>query len=105
MTSESQGMVSQWSAEQGWGVIESVDTPGGCWAHFSTITGEDFELGSLDVGQVVTFTWVVAEQDGYAFRTTRIGPPTTSGASVSASSEAYCSNLSIVYSKEHKPGA
>lgn len=31
------GTVGSWSDAEGWGVIESPETPGGCWAHFSVV--------------------------------------------------------------------
>ncbi len=31
------GVVRVWHRDQGWGVIDSQDTPGGCWAHFSSV--------------------------------------------------------------------
>jgi len=32
-----EGVVREWHPEQGWGVIDAQDTPGGCWAHFSRV--------------------------------------------------------------------
>jgi CspA family cold shock protein len=29
--------VREWRAEDGWGVLDSVETPGGCWTHFSVV--------------------------------------------------------------------
>jgi cold shock CspA family protein len=29
--------VRVWHDDQGWGIVESEDTPGGCWVHFSHI--------------------------------------------------------------------
>jgi len=31
------GTVREWHDDEGWGVIDSPDTPGGCWAHFSVV--------------------------------------------------------------------
>ena len=31
------GTVRRWHDEEGWGVIDSPDTPGGCWAHYSNV--------------------------------------------------------------------
>ena len=36
-----QGVVRLWNDEDGWGVIDSVRTPGGCWAHFSVVAGAE----------------------------------------------------------------
>ena len=30
-------IVREWHADLGWGVLDSPETPGGCWAHFSVI--------------------------------------------------------------------
>jgi len=94
--STSEGTVSQWSSHEGWGVIESVDTPGGCWAGFSVILGTGNELVALTVGAVVPFTWEAAEQDGFGFRATSVG----SGRAVTPTvgpSAAYFSTLTISY--------
>lgn len=32
-----EGVVREWYPEQGWGVVDSSQTPGGCWVHFSHI--------------------------------------------------------------------
>ena len=64
------GAVREWHAELGWGVLDSPDTPGGCWAHFSHIDGTGFR--ALTVGTNVQLDWEPAQQDGYSFRATRI---------------------------------
>lgn len=90
------GTVSQWFSDEGWGVIESLDTPGGCWAHFSVVFGKGNELRTLTVGAVVPFTWESDEQDGFSFRATSVGSgqalTTTAGPSA-----AYSSTLTISY--------
>ncbi|GAA1478826.1 hypothetical protein GCM10009623_32720 [Nocardioides aestuarii] len=43
--------VREWNAEQGWGVLDSAETPGGCWAHFSVIDMQG--LKRLRRGQLV----------------------------------------------------
>jgi len=30
------GTVREW-AEEGWGVVDSAETPGGCWVHWSVV--------------------------------------------------------------------
>jgi cold shock protein len=62
--------VSVWSEEEGWGVIDSPETPGGCWASFSHIAAPGYR--SLVPGQVVLLEWEAADQDGYAFRAVRV---------------------------------
>ncbi|GAB2578044.1 hypothetical protein GCM10027168_08830 [Streptomyces capparidis] len=64
--------VREWYDEEGWGVLDCPETPGGCWAHFSHVEAEGFR--SLAVGQRVGLEWEAAEQDGYAYRAVRIVP-------------------------------
>ena len=60
------GAVRTWHDEQGWGVLDADSTPGGAWAHFSTIVGEGFRR--LDPGQRVEFDYEPAIQDGFRFQ-------------------------------------
>ncbi|WP_236077678.1 cold shock domain-containing protein [Rhodococcus sp. P1Y] len=68
-----QGTVEVWHAEEGWGVIASAKTPGGCWIHISDVVGSGFK--QLTVGQNVDleFEDLAAKypggnQDGYRYR-------------------------------------
>ncbi|HYO02783.1 MAG TPA: hypothetical protein VET27_13315 [Mycobacterium sp.] len=77
------GTVRLWHCEAGWRVIDSLDTPAGCWADFSHLccNGEP-EPGAGDVvrvsgkfleafeGAPVDFQWERVGQDGYDFRAT-----------------------------------
>ena len=67
---QTRGTVRQWHAELGWGVLDSRDTPGGCWVHFSPIDGTGFRAPA--VGAAVQLDWEPARQGGYSFRATRI---------------------------------
>ncbi len=69
----SEGTVREWSDDQGWGVIDSADTPGGCWVHFSVIVSEGYR--SLKPGDPVTFTHEAPGQDGFDFRAVLVWPP------------------------------
>lgn len=70
------GTVRTWFAEQGWGVIDSPDTPGGCWCHFSAVAVAGYR--TLTPGHAVQVEWeTVVDQDGYRFRTTRAWPAGT----------------------------
>lgn len=77
-------VVRMWNDEEGWGIIESAETPGGCWAHFSAVQLAGYR--SLRPGTAVLLAWEEAEQDGYAFRATRIvlpeHPPVEAGEDV-----------------------
>lgn len=82
------GVVSGWHDEEGWGVIDSPDTPGGCWVYWSALhpdevidaqPGNSFSIGGgiqgLEVGEHVDFEWEpVTDQDGYTFRAIRVRP-------------------------------
>ncbi|WP_349675576.1 AAA family ATPase [Pseudonocardia sp. HH130629-09] len=61
------GTVREWHPGQGWGV---VDSPGGCWVHLSAFAGDAVPAAD----DVVTLEWEAGEQDGFAFRGTRVTP-------------------------------
>jgi cold shock protein len=66
------GVVSSWNDYEGWGVLESSETPGGCWVHYSEL---DRSLDRrLDLGQAVTFDYVEVDQDGFRWRAERVVP-------------------------------
>ena len=60
------GRVRQWRADEGWGVIDSEATPGGCWCHFSAIQADGYR--ELRDGETVDFSFENVEQDGWPFR-------------------------------------
>jgi cold shock protein len=66
------GVVSTWHDEEGWGVLASEHTPGGCWCHFSALAMEGFR--TLSPGTNVEFLYEVAEQDEYSFRAVEAWP-------------------------------
>lgn len=70
MTGRTSGTVREWYDDLGWGVLDSPNTPGGCWAHYSVVEMEGFR--SLTPGDAVTFDVERARQDGYDFRATRV---------------------------------
>ena len=67
-----QGTVRFFDIEEGWGVIDSEATPGGCWVHFSAVMVEG--LRSLDAGESVEFRYREVGQDGYRFRAEEAWP-------------------------------
>jgi CspA family cold shock protein len=71
------GTVRVWYEEEGWGVLESAETPGGCFAHFSDIQMDGFR--TLAAGQRVEFAWERPGflQDGYAYRALTVVPCAT----------------------------
>lgn len=66
------GQVRIWHDEDGWGVIDSDATPGGCWVHYSSVVIAGCR--SLHTGQAVLFTFEAADQDGYSFRAVEAWP-------------------------------
>jgi CspA family cold shock protein len=67
-----EGVVREWHPEQGWGVIHAQDTPGGCWAHFSSVAIDGYR--ELVPGQAVTLEWEAVDQDGFGYRARRVWP-------------------------------
>ena len=68
------GVVTVWHDDDGWGVIEIDESPGGCWAHVSRIHMRDFRA-SLDVGEIVDVQIEPVGQDGYDHRAVSIRRP------------------------------
>jgi CspA family cold shock protein len=62
--------VRDWHAEDGWGVLDSDATPGGCWTHFSNLDFDGYR--SLSPGQQVELTAEAPGQDGYPWRAVRV---------------------------------
>ena len=62
------GVVRVWYNEEGWGVIDSPSTPGGCWTHYSVIEAEGYR--ALPAGAKVQLRWETPGQDGYDYRAT-----------------------------------
>ena len=93
------GRVRFWHDELGWGVLDSDETPGGCWAHFSDLRVPGYR--TLSAGERVHFDWEAAEQDGYSFRATIAWPdgvdPASDDITRITDSTAYRSSLSITW--------
>ncbi|MFE5191554.1 cold-shock protein [Streptomyces sp. NPDC056628] len=66
--------VREWRDEQGWGVLDSPETPGGCFGHYSDIQAPGFR--TLVPGQQVGLVWEAPgfAQDGYLYRAVSIVP-------------------------------
>ncbi len=92
----------EWHDPEGWGVLDSEATPGGCWVHFSAVDVPG--IRRLAVGDAVRFTHEAADQDGHAFRATAVRPdgqaPSHLPPEDQGPSAAYCSRLSC-----HEPEA
>lgn len=104
-----QGIVRTWLDEQGWGVIDSPETPGGCWTHFSAVAIAGFKR--LEAGQEVLLEWAPASQDGFAYRAVRTWPADRQPVDPvvdSGGSRAYRSTLTITFNRdpaEDDPGS
>jgi CspA family cold shock protein len=64
--------VRVWHDEEGWGVIDSAETPGGCWVHFSAVLVPGHR--ALQPGQEVELEHQAGQQDGHAHRAVRVWP-------------------------------
>ena len=64
-----QATVRRWDDEEGWGVLDAPEAPGGIFVHFSGIEGDGYR--SLNTGQAVELDLegpLDFDQDGYRFR-------------------------------------
>jgi CspA family cold shock protein len=66
--------VREWYEAEGWGVLDSAETPGGCFAHYSNIAMSGYR--TLRPGQSVQLAWEAPgfRQDGYDYRATEVVP-------------------------------
>jgi cold shock CspA family protein len=100
----SEGVVRAFDADQGWGVIDGPEVPGGCWVSFAAIAADGYR--ELSAGQRVSFRAEAASQDGFAFRAVKVwtGEAEPAGpARDQPSSGAYHSSLIVAYDSE-EPG-
>lgn len=79
------GIVEAWDDNEGWGVIRSGETPGGCWFNFTDLWRSDFRricgerpiktgYKGAELDEVVDFDWEAGEQDGYLYRAVDVRP-------------------------------
>ena len=66
-------VVRLWRADDGWGVLDSAATPGGCLVHFSVVEMPGYR--TLENGQSVLVDWEAADTDGFAYRASRVVVP------------------------------
>jgi CspA family cold shock protein len=72
------GVVREWNDEEGYGVVDSPETPGGCGVVFQMIQMEGYR--TLRPGQRVKFTYGAARQDDCDFQAVNVWPSSdTSG--------------------------
>ena len=65
-------VVRVWHRDDGWGVVDAPQTPGGCWAHVSAVDVPGH--AELRAGKQVLLEVEEADQDGYAYRATHVEP-------------------------------
>jgi CspA family cold shock protein len=87
-------------SDEGWGVLDSEETPGGCLAHFSSAGMRSPE--ELPLGQKVWLDWEASSQDGYKYRAVRFWPQGSEPLerSSAGSSDLYGSELNISFDTE-----
>jgi cold shock protein len=66
----SAGSVRSFNADEGWGVLDGPDVPGGCWVHFSALAMDGYR--TLAAGQQVSFRAEAVGQDGFAYRAVKV---------------------------------
>ncbi|HWS39623.1 MAG TPA: cold shock domain-containing protein [Actinoplanes sp.] len=66
------GTVRFWNEDDGWGVIDSPETPGGCWAIFGSAAMAGYVV--FRAGDEVALEWEAPGQDGWPFRAVRFWP-------------------------------
>jgi CspA family cold shock protein len=93
------GVVREFHAVEGWGVVDGADVPGGCWVHFSAIAMDGYR--QLTPGQRVSYSAEAADQDGFRFRAVTVWPdgvePDLTRLEPRANSVAYRSSLTITF--------
>jgi len=102
----SAGTVRVWHVDEGWGVVDSAATPGGCWTHFSAVLVAGHRV--FEAGQAVEFSFEAAEQDGCSFRAVEVWPadrpPVRHRSADSGADAAYHSTLTLTFDGEDGPG-
>jgi CspA family cold shock protein len=100
----SRGVVRDFHADEGWGVVDGPDVPGGCWFHFSAIMMGGHRR--LTPGQRISFHAEVADQDAFRFRASSVrlegGEPTDPSATP-ATSIGYRSALLLRFDQPEDP--
>ncbi len=68
------GVVRAYDADEGWGVIDAPEVPGGCFVLWASIQMGEFK--TLTAGQSVTFTYETPgfQQDGFDHRAIQVWP-------------------------------
>jgi cold shock protein len=89
-------LVREWHDDEGWGVVDAAEVPGGCWVSFAhvALTGHRH----LRPGQAVALDWERAAQDGFDYRAVRAWPWGADPAETTTSAAtAYTSSLTLTF--------
>lgn len=65
-------LVREWHDDEGWGVLDAPEVPGGCWAGFGQVAVAGYR--GLRAGQEVALVWERGPQDGFDFRAVQVWP-------------------------------
>ena len=95
-----EAVVRLWNEQEGWGVLDSPATPGGCWAHFSTLDMDGY--ATAVPGQAAHLLYESAQQDGFDWRAVHVlldgvPPRAAGGDSPEGNGNAYSSDLNITF--------
>jgi CspA family cold shock protein len=96
------GSVRIFYADEGWGVIDGQDVPGGCWVSFSAIAMDGYR--ELARGQHVSFRYEATSQDGFNYRAVKVwtgGVEPTDQPRTQGGSAAYHSWLTLTFDTSH----
>lgn len=66
-------VVREWHPDEGWGVVDSPQTPGGCWVHSNHVQSTGCQ--ELVPGRIVALEFEPADQDGYKYSAVTVNPP------------------------------
>jgi CspA family cold shock protein len=66
------GVVREWHGDEGWGIVDASEVPGGCWAGFAQVEIAGYR--ELRAGQDVALEWEPGPQDGFDYRATKVWP-------------------------------
>jgi CspA family cold shock protein len=95
------GIVRDWNADEGWGVVDVDDIRGGIWVHFSAIDGRSF--GYLTPGESVTVEWEEISHPPFPVQATRVIPEGKAGSATAGSNTGVLnSHLTIEWDEDRK---
>jgi CspA family cold shock protein len=102
--------VREWHEDLGWGVLDSPETPGGCWTHYSVIetrrvgsshSGEVYEYKSLTKRDVVDLEWEAPGQDGFGYRASSCASGSDSSEPIAVWTDYRGRGMSVRFVKPH----